>query len=74
MITIKAVNKAIAASGIKAELVRANGYFYFDGDDVAFAYSASVMVSRLNDLSLEQWLIELREKLDDHNSRKPCFE
>lgn len=58
MITIKAVNKAIASRNIKAELVRGSGYFYFVGPDVEYAGTTSVMVPRLNDLTLAQWIEE----------------
>jgi len=59
MLTLKAVNKAIAARGIKAELIQGDGYLYFVGDDVEYAHTTSVSVCRLNHLTLERWMQEL---------------
>jgi hypothetical protein len=59
MLTLKAVNKAIAARGIKAELVQGNGYLWFFGADVEYAQTTSVSVCRLNHLTLERWMSEL---------------
>ena len=60
-LTLKAVNKAIAAKGIKAELVKGEGYFYFIGDAVetGHADSTSVWAFSLNQLNLDAWLDEL---------------
>lgn len=57
-LTLKAVNKAIAAAGIKDELVKGNGYFYFWGDKASTWYCSSVMVPRLNDLTFADWMAE----------------
>ena len=53
---IRTINKAMAAEGIKLELVQGDGYFYFDGEGTERLYTASVHVFRLNDMSLERWL------------------
>jgi hypothetical protein len=58
---ISTVNRALQAEGIDAELVRGDGYFYFVGPDVELASTTSVMVYRLNQLSLSGWLYEARE-------------
>jgi hypothetical protein len=58
-VTLAAVNAALRGEGIDAELVKANGYFYFDGPGVERAYSTSVMTNRLG-TSLESWLFEAR--------------
>jgi hypothetical protein len=58
---IKTVNKAIAAGGINLELVAGDGYFYFVGPGTENLSTASVMVYRLNELSLDQWMTEARE-------------
>lgn len=66
MLTMKAVNKAIKEAGFdEIELVRGNGYFYFastsDGMHwIDKAYSASVYVTKLNDLRLDRWISELQ--------------
>ncbi len=58
---IKTVNKAITAEGMNLELVAGEGYFYFVGPGTENLSTASVMVYRLNDLSLDQWMTEARE-------------
>lgn len=58
MTTIKKVNEEIVKIGIQAELIKGDGYFYFIGDDVELAFTTSVMVNSLNQLSLEEWVEE----------------
>lgn len=70
MLTIKAVNKVIAARGIKAEIVQGKDYLWFYGDDVELAHSTSVMVVRLNQLTIEQWMSELDSIVADHKKAK----
>jgi hypothetical protein len=59
MITIRTVNKAIAARGVAAQLVKGRGYYYFVGDAVSRATHTGVMVFRLNQLTVSEWLDEL---------------
>lgn len=62
--TITAINKALAAAGIDAELVKGRGYFYFVGSDMDYAEEQGVYgVFRLSDLSVTQWVEEARSKL-----------
>jgi len=62
--TLAAVNKALAAAGIDAELVKGRGYFYFAGSAVDYAEEQGVYgVFRLSDLSVSQWVEEARSKL-----------
>lgn len=62
--TLAAVNKALAAAGIDAELVKGRGYFYFVGSDMDYAEEQGVYgVFRLSDLSVSQWVEESRSKL-----------
>lgn len=62
--TLAAVNKALAAAGIDAELVKGRGYFYFVGSDMDYAEEQGVYgVFRLSDLSVSQWVEEARSKL-----------
>lgn len=70
MLTIKAVNKAIAARGIKAEIVQGDGYLWFFGADVELAHTTSVSVCRLNHLTLERWMLELDDFVADHKKVK----
>lgn len=74
MLTIKGVNKVIAARGIKAEICQGNGYVYFFGDDVEFAYTTSVAVCRLNHLTLERWMQELDDFVADSKKFKEEME
>ncbi|WP_082789640.1 protelomerase family protein, partial [Acetobacter malorum] len=69
-LTFRAVNAAIAAEGIVAELVQGDGYLYFVGDDVEHADGTSVMVPRLNLFSLDRWLEEARSFKKQSDARK----
>lgn len=63
-VTLSAVNKALAHAGIKAELVRGEGYFYFVGDDVDLSEEQGVYgVYRLSELSVERWVQEAKDKM-----------
>ena len=57
--TLATVNKAIAAAGIPAELVKGKGYFYFVGDTVDTSVPG-VYVNALNELSVESWIEEAK--------------
>ena len=57
--TVGKVNEAIAAQNI--ELVKGDGYFYFaalDGAPAETPIPESVYVTRVRDLTLEQWVAE----------------
>lgn len=58
MLTLKKINKELAKHGIKEELVKGVDYFYFCDGDTADWDSTMVMVPRLNDLPMDQWLSE----------------
>lgn len=59
-VTLAAVNAALREAGIDAELVGGRGYFFFVGDDVARAYTTSVMTPRLGGMTVEEWVGEAR--------------
>jgi hypothetical protein len=70
-ITCKRINQALIDAGFEGvELVRGDGYCYFWPYDshpshwldkcMAFGGTTSVMVPRLSDLTVEQWVEELR--------------
>lgn len=59
-LTLKALNNALSVNGIEDELVKGDGYFYFWGKKASTWYCSSVMVFRLNDLTVEQWIAEYR--------------
>ena len=56
-VTLRQINEALAKVGPE-RLVRGEGYFYFiEGHSVCW-HSASVYVSRLSDMTVEQWVHE----------------
>jgi hypothetical protein len=57
--TAKAVNDALRARG-REESLRRGGpyYFYFGGGEAVHWLSSSVIVSRLSDLTVKQWIQE----------------
>jgi hypothetical protein len=55
-LTFTSVNEALAKIGAKEQLVKGNGYLYFTGGGAASWPSCSVMVPRLSDYTLEEWL------------------
>ena len=74
MITLKKVNREILKYGY--ELVKGKGYFYFIpintnfkclslGEDNYQPQSESVYVYRLNHLTLESWIDELKTKIEN---------
>ena len=63
MLTLKAVNKEIKKLGFDCELVKGKDYFYFHGCAVDLSQDTSVYVSTLNQLTLDEWIEELRDKL-----------
>ena len=62
--TTKAVNDALRARG-RDESLRRGGphYFYFGGGEAVHWLSSSVMVSRLSDLTVKQWISEFDKLL-----------
>ena len=61
MVTLKQINKAIKALGGEEELVKGDGYFYFEGGNASSWEQSGVYgVFRLNDLPLERWIDEYR--------------
>ena len=58
MLTYKKVNQALRVIDPTAELIKGDGYHYFAGDSVQFAYTTSVMANSLNSLSLDAWVGE----------------
>jgi hypothetical protein len=66
-VTRKMINDALRARGRDESLSR-YGYFYFGGSDAVHCLSLSVMVKRLSDLTLEQWLAEFDSLLERENT------
>jgi hypothetical protein len=67
MLTLKTVNKKLKDLGYDVELVKGEDYFYFCGPSIDLRQSTSVMVYRLNQLSLDQWIDELKFILGEIN-------
>lgn len=65
-VNMKQVNRAIQKEFPTVVLVKANNYFFIASDDkewglkIAGLYQQSVHVARLNELTLEQWVNEVR--------------
>lgn len=64
-LTLAAVNKALAAAGFNERLYKGAGYHYFCDGNSHFWSDTSVMVTRLNDLPLSEWLAECRSRTSD---------
>jgi hypothetical protein len=62
-VTRKIINDALRARGRDESLREGEGYFYFGGGDAVNWLSTSVMVKKLSDLTLEQWLAEFERLL-----------
>ena len=74
---IAIVNRAIRKLDPTAELIKSDGYFYFDGDSVGGMSprdrSNSVMVYRLNDLTLDEWVKCFRD-FQEQELKQKTFE
>jgi hypothetical protein len=69
-LTFRAVNAALAAAGAAEVLTKGDGYFYFMEGDAHCWPATMVYVTRLNDLTVEQWIGEWRSLRADWLSRK----
>jgi hypothetical protein len=75
-VTRKMVNDALRARGRDESLREGEGYFYFGGGEAVNWLTSSVMVRRISDLTLEQWLkefdslLERNKKLERMERRK----
>ena len=73
-VTRKIVNDALRARGRDESLREGDGYFYFGGGEAVNWLSSTVMVKRISDLTLDQWLQEfdeLREREDKLRAQMP---
>jgi hypothetical protein len=57
-VTLKAVNDELARLGHKASLTKADGYFYFQGNEPDTWLDRTGRVATLGSLSLEDWVAE----------------
>lgn len=56
MLTLNKINKDLQKTYPDIELIKGGGYFYLCGDSVQFKSTTMICVSKLNNLSLEQWM------------------
>ena len=63
-VTRKMVNDALRARGRDESLREGEGYFYFGGGEAVNWLTSSVMVRRISDLTLDQWLKEFDSLLE----------
>ena len=66
-VTRKMVNDALRARGREESLREGNGYFYFGGGEAVNWLFSSVMVRRISELTLEQWLAEFEKLVERQN-------
>lgn len=57
-VTLKTVNDALAKAGHGARLMKASGYFYFEGGEAASWIDKAVYTPTVGSRTLEQWLEE----------------
>jgi len=70
---LRTINNAFKVRKLDIELVKGKGYFYFVGDGCENLQTTSVMVPRLNILTLGQWLEEgdsVVAKVAEHKANK----
>lgn len=68
-VTISKINEALKAEGIDAEIVRAEGYFYFEGPAVERAFTTSVMTNRLGGMTISEWVAEAQAMVMQSSNR-----
>jgi hypothetical protein len=60
-VTRKMVNDALRARGRDESLYPGDSYFFFGGGDAVHWLSSSVMVKKISDLTLDEWLAKFDE-------------
>jgi len=63
-VTRKMVNDALRARPRDESLYPGDGYFFFGGEDAVQWLSSSVMVKKISDLTLDEWLAKFDELLE----------
>jgi hypothetical protein len=63
-VTRKMVNDALPARGRDESLYPGDGYFFFGGGDAIHWLSSSVMVKKISELTLDEWLARFDELLE----------
>jgi hypothetical protein len=57
-VTLKTVNDELAKRGFTARLVKAGGYFYFEGGEASDWLDKTVIVPTVSSFSLPEWIAE----------------
>ena len=60
-LTLARVKKELTQNDTDALLARGTGYFYFWSGEAADWLDRTVQVERINDLSLDEWLVRFHE-------------
>lgn len=63
-VTRKMINDALRARGRDESLYPGEGYFFFGGGEAVHWLSSNVMVKKISDLSLDEWLAKFDELLE----------
>ena len=70
-LTINNINAALKAAGFDAEVVKGDGYFWFDSEESIMWYTSSVSVCRLHHLGdVEKWVDEYRQMKAAHDEKQ----
>lgn len=69
MLTLHQINQALTEREWKVELVRARDHFWLDGEDVAFAPSVVIPLTRINYLTLDQWMKRIEDIINTSHTR-----
>jgi len=66
-VTIKMINQALCRAGLPTEIVKGNGYFWFDVVESApyWVDFSSIYVNRVNDLTVDMVVSHVRDELDE---------
>ena len=63
-VTRKMINDALRARGRDESLYPGEGYFFFGGGEAVHWLSSSVMVKKISDLTLDEWLAKFDDLLE----------
>jgi hypothetical protein len=66
-VTLNAVNDELAKRGSSARLLKASGYFFFEGGETDDWLDKTVRVPTVSSFSLPEWIAEF-ERLEEINS------
>lgn len=66
-VTVKAVNQELANCGHSVHLVKASGYFYFEGIEAENWLDKTISVQTISSLSIPEWIAEF-ERLKKLNA------